>query len=155
MPTKFFGTVRPKNFDGKTWFPLFHPYIFWKPKIFSKIVGFPYESFGHCETWKFRLEIVIRPLLSINFFRYQKISGKTEGFLYKAFRFGPVRQKFDKTVMPPSYAWKFSIKEFFWSTKVFSNEIFQYSETKTPTENRDTAPPPLSRLFRYPKLLVE
>ena len=33
--------------------------------------------------------------------------------------------------MPPSYAWKFSIKEFFWNTKVFSNEIFWYSQTKT------------------------
>ena len=42
--------------------------------------------------------------------------------------------------MPPSYAWKFSIKVFFWSTKVFSNEIFQYSETKIATENRDTPP---------------
>ena len=43
----------------------------------------------------------------------------------------------------PSYAWKFSIKEFFWHIKVFSNEIFRYSETKTSTENRDTPPPPL------------
>ena len=49
--------------------------------------------------------------------------------------------------MPPSYAWKFSIKEFFWSTKVFSNEIFQYSETKIPTENRDTPPPPYPNFF--------
>ena len=55
--------------------------------------------------------------------------------------------------MPPSYAWKFSMKEFFRSTKVFSNEIFQYSETKTPTENRDS--PPLSKLFRYPNLLQQ
>ena len=52
--------------------------------------------------------------------------------------------------MPPSYAWKFSIKEFFWNTKVFSNEIFRYSETKTTTENRDT--PPLSRLFSIPEI---
>ena len=54
--------------------------------------------------------------------------------------------------MPPSYALKFSIKEFFWSTKVFSNEIFQYSETKTPTENRDTAPP-LIQTFSIPEII--
>ena len=40
--------------------------------------------------------------------------------------------------MPPSYAWKFSLKKFFWNTKVFSNELFWNSETKTSTENRDT-----------------
>ena len=41
---------------------------------------------------------MICPLLSIIFFRYQK----TEGFLYKAFRFGPVRQKIStKPRCPP------------------------------------------------------
>ena len=53
--------------------------------------------------------------------------------------------------MPPSYAWKFSIKEFFWSTKVFSNEIFQYSETKTATEYRDT-PPSFIQNFSEPEI---
>ena len=52
---------------------------------------------------------------------------------------------------PPSHAWEFSIKEFFWNTKVFSNEIFRYSETKTSTENRDT-PPPLIQTFSMPKI---
>ena len=33
--------------------------------------------------------------------------------------------------MPPSYALTFSVIEIFWNTKVFSNEIFCYSGTKT------------------------
>ena len=43
------------------------------------------------------------------------------------------------------------MKEFFWSTKVFSNEIFQYSETK-PTENRDS--PPLIQTFPIPEIIA-
>ena len=85
---------------------------------------------------------MICPLLSINFFRYQKFSGKQKGSFTKLFVSVLWDKSSDKTVMPHSSSWKFSIKEFFWSTKVFSNEIFQYSETKTPTENRDTPPPP-------------
>ena len=51
-----------------------------------------------------------------------------------------------------SYAWKFSIKEFFWNNiKVFSNEMFRYSETKTSAENLDTThPPPLIQTFSVP-----
>ena len=43
------------------------------------------------------------------------------------------------------------MKEFFWSTKVFSNEIIQYSETKTATENRDT-PPSFIQNFSGPEI---
>ena len=54
--------------------------------------------------------------------------------------------------MPPSYAWKFSMKEFFWSTKVFSNEIFQYSETKT--DGKSWFPPPLIQTFSIPEIIA-
>ena len=52
----------------------------------------------------------------------------------------------------PSYAWKFSFKEFFWNTKVFSNKTFRYSETKTSTENRDTPPLLSIKYFSLPEI---
>ncbi len=78
------------------------------------------------------------PPLIHKLFRYQKISGKQKGSFTKLF----VSVLWDKKILTkpwwpsPSYAWKFSIKEFFWNTKMFANEIFGYTET----ENRDTTP---------------
>ena len=63
----------------------FHPQNRSKPETFSKTVGLPYENFRHWETYKFRLKIVICPLVSINFFRYQKVSGKQKGSFTKNF----------------------------------------------------------------------
>ena len=126
----------PRNFSSLKLF---------ETKIFSKTVGFPYESFRQCETWKFRLKIVICPLLSIVLFRYQKISGKQKGSFTKLFVSVLWDKKFrqNRDAPRPSYAWKISMKEFFWNnTKVFSNEMFRYSEIKTSTENLDTPPPP-------------
>ena len=69
------------------------------------------------------------PPLIHNFFRYQKISGKQKGSFTKLFVSVLWDKKFRQNRdAPPSYAWNFSIKEFFWNTKVFSNEIFWYSE---------------------------
>ena len=93
MPTKLFGTVRPKIFDEKTWYPPFHPQNFLKPKIFSKTVGFPYESFR--PLWDMKNLTGNRdmpPLIQKFFSRPEKIR-KTEGFLYKRFCSGPVRPK--------------------------------------------------------------
>ena len=132
---------------------------------------------------KFWLKMVICPLLSIKIYLIPKsFFWKTEGFLYKAFRSGRVRQKistenrdtphppppppppppplasisffrtrkilkhrmvpwrsffrsceikniFDKTVKL-SFAWKFSIPEFFRNTEMFSYEFYWHCETK-------------------------
>ena len=59
-------------------------------------------------------------------------------------------KSFDKIVMPPSYGWKFSIKEFFWNTKVFSNETFRYSETKTFRRKIVIHPPLLIHKIVFP-----
>ena len=56
------------------------------------------------------------PLLSINFFRYQKFYGKQKGSSTKIF----VSVLWDKNFWQNRDAWKFSIKEFFWNIKVFS-----------------------------------
>ena len=60
-------------------------------------------------------------------------------------------KNFEKTVMPPSHGWKFSMKEFFWITKLFSNEMFWYSRTKT---SRPTLIPPLLEIkyFSLPEV---
>ena len=47
---ELFRLYETKIFDGKTWYPPFHPQNFLKPKIFSKTVEFPNESFRHRET---------------------------------------------------------------------------------------------------------
>ena len=152
-PRTFFGTVRPKIFDGKTWYPLFHPYIFFETKNFLKNSRIFLRKFW--ALWDIKISTGNRdmPPLIHKFFSIPENFRKTEGFLYKAFRFGPVRQKFRQNRDAPSSSWKFSIKEFFWSTKVFSIEIFQYSETKIPTENRDT-PPPLIQTFSIPEIIA-
>ena len=143
---KFSETLKgcPRNFSSIKLF---------ETKIFSKTVGFPYESVRQ----KFRLKIVICPLLSIILFRYQKISGKQKGSFTKLFVSVRWDKKFrqNRDAPRPSYAWKFSIKEFFWNnTKVFSNEMFRYSETKISTENRKSWHNPLKhKYFRYPKLM--
>ena len=193
MPTKFFGTVRQKIFDGKLWYPLLYIKFFDTPN-FLKHWRDAHEIFRHYETKNFLRKNVMPPFSSIKLFETEnflknsriplrkfsalwhiKISTenrdmpplihkffsipenfrKTEGFLYKSFRFGPVKQKVPTKPWcpPPSYAWKFSIKEFFWNTRVFSNEIFRYSETKTSTENCDT-PPPLMQTFSIPEIFA-
>ena len=85
------------------------------------------------------------------FFSVPESFRRTEGFLYKTFRFSPVRQKFPtKPWCAPSHVWKFSIKEFSWNTKVFSNEIFRYIMKKTSTESCDTPPLLSIKYFSLP-----
>ena len=81
---EFFRHCETQIFQRKTWYP-FHPQNFSKPETFSKTVSFPYEFFRYCETWKFWLKIVICALLSINFFPYQKFSGKQKVSFTKSF----------------------------------------------------------------------
>ena len=86
-----------------------------------------------------------------NVFSIPETFWKTEGFLYNDFRFGPVKQKIlAKPWCPPSYAWKFSIKEIFRNTTVFSNEIVWYSQTKT-LRRKNVIPPIMNKTFQYPK----
>ena len=101
---------------------------------------------------------MICPLLSINFFQNQKFSGKQKGSFTKLFVsvLWDTKQ-FDETVMhPSSYARKFSRKEFFWNTKVFSNKTFWYSQTKTfSPENLDITPFFLKKIFHSRSFLKQ
>ena len=173
--TKFFGTVRQKIFDGNLWYP-YYAWNFSIPQIFWNIEGMPTKFFIHKTFWnknflknsriplrKFSALWDIKnstenrdmPPLIHNFFRYQKISGEQKGSFTKLFVSVLWDKKFrqNRDAPRPSYAWKFSIKEFFWNnTKVFSNETFRYSETKTSTENLDTPHPPLIQTFSVPEI---
>ena len=82
---KSFRHCETQIFQRKTWYAPFNPQNFSKTETFSKTVSFPYEIFRYCETWKFWLKIVICALLSINFFRNQKFSGKQKVSFTKSF----------------------------------------------------------------------
>ena len=58
-------------------------------------------------------------------------------------------KKIGRIVMPPSYAWKPSIKEFPWNTTVFSSEIIWFSQTKN-FRRKIVITPIMKRVFRYP-----
>ena len=75
-------------------------------------------------------------LSSIIFCPYQKISETQKRPLTKFF--GPVKPKiFDKTMIPPSHAWKYSIPEFLSNTLVFPCEFFGTVRQKILKESRD------------------
>ena len=103
-PMKYFGTVRQKLFDGKSWYP---------PP----------------------------PLLSIKFFSLSEFFWNTEWFPGEVFSVLWDKQNFDKTVkLPPSFAWKFSIPEFFQNTEVFY-EFYRHCETKIFQRSLVISPP--------------
>ena len=75
--TKFFGNVRPKNFDGKTWYPLLCIKFFYTPN-FLKHWRDAHEIFRHCETKNFPRKNVIPPSMH-KIFRYPKFSEALKG----------------------------------------------------------------------------
>ena len=138
-----FSALRDQNVSPKNVMPHIMHKIFRYPKFYETLKGCKRKIFRQCEAKKYRLKVVICPLLSTNFFKNQIFSGKRKGSFTKLFVsvLWDTKQ-FDETVMHPySYARKFSSKNFFWNTKVFSNETFWYSQTKTfSPENRDITP---------------
>ena len=94
------------------------------------------------------------PPLIHNFFSIPEIFRKTEGFFYKDCCFGPVGQKKIRrnrdAPTPPSYAWKFSIRDFFWNSTVFSNEIIWFIQTKN-FRRKKLITAIMKKFFRYPK----
>ena len=99
-PMKFFGTVRQKIFDGKSWYPpSFIHNFFFATGLFLKhgSEGFHYEIFRHCEK-KILTENRDNPpppRLIHNFFRYHKFCETKKGSPTKFF--GIVRQQISKT----------------------------------------------------------
>ena len=77
MPTKVFGTVRQKLFDGKLWYPK-SAWNFSIPQIFWKIEEMPMNFFGIVRQKIFDKKLWY-PLLCIIFFRYLKVSETLKG----------------------------------------------------------------------------
>ena len=161
MPTNFFGTVRQKLFDGKTWYPLVC-IKFFDTAGFLKHWRDAHEIFRPCETKNFRRKLVISPIMQ-KIFRYPKFSETLKGcprnflalwdikisteirdmppLIHKFFSIPEIfpktrvplqsfsfrsseKKSSEKTVMPPSYAWKFSIKEIFWNIEGMPTKFF-------------------------------
>ena len=96
-PTKKFGTVRQKFFEGNLdTSPSLLSINFFVTRNFLKhsIEGFLYEMFRYCETKNFRRKIlIVPPFSSINLFatgNFPKHS--TEGFPYEVFRYCETKQ---------------------------------------------------------------
>ena len=93
------------------------------------------------------------PLLSINFFPYQKLSETQNGSLAKFVWFCEVKKNSGETVkLPPSFAWNFSIPEFFRNTEGFSYEFYRHCETKI-FQRSLVICPSYAKNFRYPQLM--
>ena len=146
-----FRHCETKNFWRENMKPPSSSINLFETKNSPKNSRIPWRKFSALWDIKTSTESRDKPPFFHKFLSVTETFRKTEGFLYKAFRFGPVRQKIStKPWCAPSHGWKFSIKEFFWNTKVFSNQIFRFSMTKTSTENRDTPPPPLIHKKFFP-----
>ena len=151
MPTNFSGTVKPKNFNGKAWYPPFSTIKHFETKNFLKNSRIPLRNFSALWDIKISTENRDMPPLTQKFFSIPESFLKTEGFLYKDCRFGPLRKKNSaESWCPPYYAWKFSIKEYFWNSRVFSNEIIWFSQTKN-FRRKNVITPIMKKVFRYPK----
>ena len=149
--TKFFGTVRQKIFYRKSWYsPLRHK-VFRYPKFSETQTGSSTKFFGTVRPKIFDGKTWYPPFSSIKLF-------ETKNFLKNSripLRNFSVRQKISTKPWcpPPSYSWKFSTKKIFWNTKVLSNEIFWYCETKT-FRRKIVIPPPLLsiKIFSLPEI---
>ena len=139
MPTKFFinKTSWNKNFLKSSRIPLRKFSAVWDIKISTENRDMPpliHSSFSIPENFR-----------------------ETEGFVYKAFRFGAVRQKVPtKPWCPPPLL---CMKNF--DEKIFLKKhqsVFQWNVSVQWDKNFDgkswysTSPHPLSKFFRYPKL---
>ena len=112
------------NFRRKIVIPPFSSKKYFETWNFLKNSGIPSGNFSALWDIKILIGNCEMPTLIHKFISIPEFFWKTDGFLYKEFPFGPVKQKtLAKSWCPPSYAWKVSIKEFFWNTTVFSNEI--------------------------------
>ena len=131
-PTKFLGTVRQENFNGKSWRPLppTHPNFFdtrnyWKNKMF------PYGTFGTVKQQIFEGDLDTPPsLLSLNFFatRYF-LKHSRERFLNELFRYCETEKSTEKRDIT-LLSIKFFNTRYQWHPRWFTYKNFRNRETK-------------------------
>ena len=147
MPTKFFGTVRQKIFDGNLWYPLLCIKIFDTPK-FRKHWRGAHEIFRHCETKNFRRKHVIPPFMHKNFpipQTFWNIEGMPTKF------FSTVRQNFfDGNLWYPFLCIKFFDTPNFLKHWRDAHKIFRHCETKT-FRRKIVIPSIMHKIFPIPQ----
>ena len=140
---EIFRHCETKKLDTKLWYSSLNHKVFRYPKLVTHW-RVPLRNFSALWDIKISTENRDMPPPIHKLFSIPEIFWKTEGFLYKAFRFGLVRQKISTKPWcpPPLRCMKFYDKKIFLNTKVFSNEMFWYSETK-PFRRKIVMPPSL------------
>ena len=128
MPTILSGTVRPKTFDRKTWYPLLYIKIS-DTTFFLKYCRVDHEIFRLCETNVSLQKNLIPHFLFRKIFSKQKILSKTLGFVAK--NFDNVRQKsFDRKTWYPLLYIKDSDTTILLKHCRDAHETFRLCETK-------------------------
>ena len=131
-PTKSFGAVRQKTFDGNSWYPPFiHKLFRHRPEFFwnTSQKGSPFEVFWVPWDKKFRQN---RDAPSPSYawkFSIQECFWNTEGVSYEVFRYCETKIFDTKSWYPLLRQKTFSIIEIFWYTELFPSKIFRYRET--------------------------
>ena len=148
MPTKFFGTVRPKIFDGKMWYPPFHQLNYSKPDFFPKNNRIPWRSFSALWDKIFSAEFSDIPFLCIKF---------CDTRIFLKHRTVPQRhflvlcdKSFRRRNVIPLPLWCIS---FFDTPNVLkhwrdAHDIFQHFGTKI-FRRKNVIPPITHKIFRY------
>ena len=149
-----FSALWDQNFSTEKRDTPFSSIKLFETKNFLKKSRIPLRKFSALWDIKISTENCDMPPLIHKFFRYQKISGKQKGSCSKLF----VSVLWDKKSRqnrdaPPSYAWKFSIKNFSETPKCSRMKYFGTLRQKL--RRKIVIFPPLSKLFRYPKLLQQ
>ena len=149
MPTKLSGTVRPKTFDTKPWYPLLYIKIS-DTTIFLKHGRDAHEFIQLCKTKVFRRKNMILPFFIRKNFSKQELLSKTVGVVYKIFRQAETKNFRQKNVIP-----------------LIMNEVFRYPKSSETLKGcpgyvfGNVRPyffderwwyPYHAKIFRYPKL---
>ena len=134
--------------------PPFSSIKLFETKIFLKNSRIPLRNFSALWDIKFLTENRDIPPLISKFFSIPELFWKTEGFLYKNFRFGPVRQKTrqSRDALPPRLCMKIFHKRIFLKHHI----VLQWKITVQPdknfsAENRDT-PLLFIKIFSLPEI---
>ena len=146
--------MRQKKFDAKLRYsPPLLSLTFFDARIFLEHRRVPLRSFSVLWDNKFSIENRDMPPLTHKFFSIPENFRKTEGFLYKAFRFGPVRQKIStKPRCPPILCMKIFDKRSFLKPKCSPMKYFGTERQKL--RRKIVIPPPLLSIkyFSLPEI---
>ena len=149
---EIFRHCEAKNFWRKNVIPPFLSIKFFETRNFFKNSKIPLRNFSALWDIKILTENGDMPPLIYNFFSIPENFGKTEGFLYKAFRFGPVRQKI--STKPWCHALLLCMKTFdkriFLKHQSFPQWNILVQWDKNFDENRELPPPLLILWIFFP-----